>query len=538
MIRRFHALLALALLLAVSSTAVAQPPAPPPPAAASPAAVRPPAAPPADLDAYVTRVMQAFEVPGVAVTVVKSGQVLIARGYGVRELGKPTPVDGRTLFGIASNTKIMTAAALATLVDEGKLQWDAPVVRYLPWFQMWDPYVTRELTIRDLLVHRSGLGLGAGDLLWWPASTYNRREIAERLRFIRPATSFRSAYAYDNVLYLVAGEVIQAISGQSWEDFVEGRILRRVGMNGSNVRHSAAAAGGNVATPHAPVDGKVRPVKPFDSDNTNPAGGVNSSAEDMARWLAVFLARGKLPDGTQVFSENSWRQLTMPVTPIAPSPPPPELAPLRANFLGYALGLATVDYRGQKVLLHTGGLPGYVSRVMMFPDLDLGIAVLTNQEAGEAFDAIAYRIADHFLQAPAHDWLAAYQAVQRRQAGAVDEADRKARTARNAASRPSLPLARYAGKYVDEWYGEIAIEEQDGALRIRFTKTPLLQGTLEHWQYDSFVARWDDRELRADAFVTFALNPDGSIDQAKMRAVSASTDFSFDFHDLLLKPVR
>ena len=537
MIRRFRPVLAPALLLAVSATAVAQLPAPPAPAA-SPLAVRSPAAPPADLDAYVARVMQAFEVPGIALTIVKSGQVLVAKGYGVRELGKPAPVDGRTLFGIASNTKIMTAAALATLVDEKKIEWDAPVVRYLPWFQMWDPYVTRELTVRDLLVHRSGLGLGAGDLLWWPASTYNRREVAERLRFIRPATSFRSAYAYDNVLYLVAGEVIEAISGQSWEDFVEARILRRLGMNGSNVRHSAAAAGGNVATPHAPVDGKVRPVKPFQSDNTNPAGGVNSSAEDMARWLIVFLAHGKLPDGSQLFSEDSWRQLTMTVTPLAPAAPPPELAPLRANFRGYALGLGTADYRGQKVLLHTGGLPGYVSRVMMFPDLELGIAVLTNQEAGEAFESVAYRVADHFLQAPAHDWLAAYQAVQRRQAGAVDEADRNAQTARNAASRPSLPLARYAGKYVDEWYGEIAIEEQNGGLRIRFTKTPLLQGKLEHWQYDSFVARWDDRELRADAFVTFALNPDGSIDQVKMRAVSSSTDFSFDFHDLLLKPVR
>jgi CubicO group peptidase (beta-lactamase class C family) len=527
MIRRFYPLLALALLLAVSGGAVAQPSGPPPAAA-----------PPADLDAYVARVMQAFEVPGIALTVVKGGHVLVANGYGVRELGKPAPVDGRTLFGIASNTKIMTAAALATLVDEGQLQWDAPVVRYLPWFQMWDPYVTRELTIRDLLVHRSGLGLGAGDLLWWPASTYSRREIAGRLRFIRPATSFRSAYAYDNVLYLVAGEVIEAVSKQSWEEFVEARILRRVGMLGSNVRHSAAAAGGNVATPHARVDGKVRPVKPFASDNTNPAGGVNSSAEDMARWLTVFLARGKLPDGSRLFSENAWRQLTMPVTPIDPGQPPAELAPLRTNFLGYALGLVTADYRGQKVLRHTGGLPGFVSRVMMFPDLELGISVLTNQESGEAFDAIAYRIADHYLQAPPFDWLTANQALQKRAAGQVEEADRKARTARHAASRPSLPLARYAGKYADEWYGEIMIEEQDGGLRIRFAKTPLLQGKLEHWQYDSFVARWDDRELRADAFVTFALNPDGSIDQVKMRAVSSSTDFSFDFHDLLLKPVR
>jgi CubicO group peptidase (beta-lactamase class C family) len=316
----------------------------------------PPAAPPPDLDAYVQRVMRTFEVPGVALSVVKDGRVIVAKGYGVRKLGEPAAVDARTLFGIASNTKLFTATALGLLVEEGKIEWDAPVVRYLPAFQMWDPYVTRELTVRDLLVHRSGLGLGAGDLLWWPASTYDRKEVARRLRFIRPATSFRSAYAYDNVLYLVAGELIEAISGQSWEDFVSARILAKVGMTGSNVRHSAAAAGGNVAVPHAPIDGVVRPITPFDSDNTNPAGGINASADDIARWLIVQLARGKLPDGSRLFSEATSRQLTTMVTPMPIGNPPPELEALRPNFQGYALGLVVLDYRGQKALVHTGGL--------------------------------------------------------------------------------------------------------------------------------------------------------------------------------------
>src|SRR5262245_27924437 len=205
-----------------------------------------PSTPPADLDAYVARAMKTFEVPGLALTIVKDGQTVVAKGYGVRKLGEPTPVDSRTLFGIASNTKLFTATALGLLVEEGKIEWDAPVVRYLPGFQLWDPYVTRELTVRDLLVHRSGLGLGAGDLLWWPASTYDRKEIARRLRFIQPVASFRTAYAYDNVLYLIAGEVIETMSGQSWEDFVRSRILAKVGMTGSNVRHSAAASSGNI----------------------------------------------------------------------------------------------------------------------------------------------------------------------------------------------------------------------------------------------------------------------------------------------------
>src|SRR5262249_21952808 len=205
-----------------------------------------------------------FEVPGLALTVVKDGKVAVAKGYGVRRLGDPAPVDSKTLFGIASNTKVFTATALGLLVEERKIEWDAPVVRYLPWFPMWDPYVTREMTVRDLLVHRSGLGLGAGDLLWWPPSTYDRKEIARRLRFIKPATSFRSAYAYDNVLYSVAGEVIEAVSGQSWEDFVGSRILAKVGMTTSSVRHSAAAAAGRrTAPPHAPIHRPVQPRPPL-----------------------------------------------------------------------------------------------------------------------------------------------------------------------------------------------------------------------------------------------------------------------------------
>ncbi len=508
-------------------------------AAAAPAQQVPAAPiPAADLDAYVARVMKAFDVPGLALAIVKDDAVVVARGYGVRRMGEPAPVDGKTLFGIASNTKVFTATALGLLVEQGKLRWDAPVIDYLPWFLLYDPYVTRELTIRDLLVHRSGLGLGAGDLLWWPPSTYNRKEIASRLRYIKPATSFRSAYAYDNVLYLVAGEVIEAVGGQSWEDFVGSRILARVGMTSSNVRHSAAAGGGNVASPHARVDGTVKPVAPFDSDNTNPAGGINSCAEDMAKWLRLLLNEGRLADGSRLFSASTWRQISTSVTPEPNNPPPPELPALRTNFRGYALGLEARDFKGLRVLTHTGGLPGYVSRVLMIPDLKLGVAVLTNQESGEAFDAIAYAVADAYAGGARTDWLSGYEKIRARNEAAIADADRKTATARNVASKPSLPLAAYAGTYRDAWYGDIAIALEGDRLVIRFTKTPALVGDLEHWQYDTFVARWRDRELRADAFVTFALNPDGTIDQAKMRAVSPATDFSFDFQDLLLRPVR
>jgi CubicO group peptidase (beta-lactamase class C family) len=496
-----------------------------------------PAAPPA-VDALVTRAMQSFDVPGVSLAVVKDGQVVVARGYGRRKLGEATAVDARTRFGIGSNTKVFTATALGILVDEGKVRWDARVIDYLPWFQLSDPYVTREMTVRDLLVHRSGLGLGAGDLLWWPRSTYDRHEIARRLRYLPLATSFRSAYAYDNVLYLIAGEVIETVSGQTWEEFVESRILARVGMKTSTVRHSDAARSGNVAAPHAPVDGKVRPIAPFDSDNTNPAGGINSNADDMARWLLVLLADGRLADGSALIQPATARQLATLVTPIAIGNPPPELAEARPDFNGYGLGLFLRDYRGVKVVTHSGGLPGYVSLVTMVPSRGLGIAVLTNQESSAAMQSISNQIVDSYLGAPEKDWIAAYEAVDRRNRAANASATASTTAARDTTSRPSLALDNYTGRYRDGWYGDMTISRGGNGLTIAFSHTPSLSGTLEHWQHDTFVARWTDRELRADAFVTFALTPEGGIDSVRMRAVSPETDFSFDFQDLLFRPVK
>jgi len=520
--RRRSCMVAVALLPALTSPLSAQRPAPPP-----------------DLDAYVAEVLEAFQVPGIALSIVKDGEVVTARGYGKRALGQAAPVDAETRFGIASNTKAFTATALALLVEEGKVGWDRPVIDYLPWFRLSDPYVTAQLTVRDLLVHRSGLGLGAGDLLWWPASAYDRKEIVRRLRHIPLATGFRTAYAYDNVLYLVAGEVIEAVSGQTWEDFVRTRILEPVGMGGAAVRHSAALADGNVATPHAEVEGTVRAVQPFTSDNTNPAGGIMAGAADMARWLIVQLDSGRIrSSGRRLFSAQTTRELWTLVTPMPIGMPSPALAPQRAEFNGYALGFQVRDYRGHKLVMHTGGLPGYVSRVVMVPQLKLGVAVLTNQESGAAFDAIAYRILDHYLAAPAHDWLAAYRSLAQAAATRMAAAEQSARAARDSLSRPSLALDAYAGTYRDPWYGDVAIERQGSGLVIRMVPTPGMVGELVPWQHDSFLARWHDRELRADAFVTFALGPDGGIREVRMTPASPAVDFSFDFQDLRLTPVR
>jgi CubicO group peptidase (beta-lactamase class C family) len=496
------------------------------------------AAAPADLDTYAARVLKEFEVPGIAVAIVKDG-VATTRGYGVRKLGEPTPVDENTLFGIASNTKAFTAAALAILADEGKLNWDDPVIKHLPQFAMHDPYVTREMTVRDLLTHRSGLGLGAGDLLWWPPSDYSREEIVYRLRFIKPATSFRSRYAYDNVLYLVAGQVIQAVSGKTWDNFVKERIFNPLSMARSNTSVTAIRQGDNFATPHGVVEGRVQPVVLTAMDNTGPAGSINSCVTEMARWVTVQLNRGAGPgnNSQRLFSERQSREMWSAQTILPVNDPPPQLAALRTNFAAYGLGWGLTEYRGHKVVSHTGGLPGYVSRVTLVPDLKLGIVVLTNQEAGGAFQAMTYHILDHFMSAPATDWISVFRQLAQQGEARAAEAEKQQTAARARDSRPSLAVEKYAGRYRDQWYGDVTITMENGKLVLKFTRTPALTGELEHWQYDTFIVRWKDRSLKADAFVTFSLKPNGNIEQMKMQAVSTLTDFSFDFQDLLFAPV-
>lgn len=492
--------------------------------------------PPPAFEAYVTAVLERFDVPGAAVVIVKDGQVVSAKGYGVKQLGTTDRVDEFTQFGIASNTKIITATALALLVEGGKLEWDAPVIRYLPWFAMHDPWVTRELTVRDLLVHRSGLGLGAGDLLWWPPSTYNRREIAERLRFIEPVTSFRSAYAYDNVLYTVAGEVIEAVSGQTWEAFVTSRILAPVGMTHSGLRHGAMMQNANISHTHALVNDTLQEVPPFASANTNPAGGVMSGAADMAKWVIVQLDSGRINTTTRLYRPQSATQLWRIITPLGTGTGAPGFRHLGARFNGYALGMGVRDYRGQQMLSHTGGLPGFVSIVAMLPEQRLGVVVLTNAET-PAMYPIVWHVFDHYLGVNAiPDYLTFYGTNYDNSLEQTRRALSQAAAARDSTSTPSLPLERYAQTYTDRWYGDIAVEMENGKLVIRFTKSPSLVGDMVHWQHDTWAVRWRDRTLRADAYITFSLDATGKIREARMVPESDAVDFSYDFQDLVLVP--
>jgi CubicO group peptidase (beta-lactamase class C family) len=472
--------------------------------------------------------------------------VVMEQGYGLRELGKGDKVDADTLFAIASNTKAFTAAALQQLAEQGKLDMDDRVIEHLPWFRMSDAYVTHEMRIRDLLAHRSGLSLGAGDLLYWPPTSYTTKEVVERLARVPIRNSFRAGYAYDNILFAVATLVIEQASGQRYADYVRTHIFEPVGMDESLIDKTYLKPGMDVATGHAKADFKdLEPVPPMAWLNDPGAGGIYSSAHDLAKWMNVQLAGGQLPttgaDGKpqRLFSEKSQHEMWSMLTPIQINKPPvPELAPLTPGFFGYGESWFLSDYRGRKLVWHTGGWPGMVSRVTLVPELKLGVVVLTNAESGAAFNAITYRVLDAYLNPDKKtDWVAVYDKAVRHAQAKADDSMARHEAARDKGSKPSLPLAGYAGTYRDPWYGEVVVSREGGKLRMRFSRTPQLVGTMTPWQHDTFTVRWDDRTLNADAFVTFALDEDGHVREARMEPISPLTDFSFDFQDLRLAPV-
>jgi CubicO group peptidase (beta-lactamase class C family) len=495
--------------------------------------------PPPDLDAWVARAMAAFDVPGIAVGIVKDGKVVVAKGYGVRTLGEPGPVDERTLFGIASNTKAFTATALGILVDEEKVSWDDPVTKHLPAFAVHDPWVTRELIVRDTLSHRSGLGLGAGDLLFWPDTDRTREDVLRQSRFIRPASSLRSRYAYNNLMFVVAGEVVRAAGGVSYDEFVRSRIFGPLGMGDTRFGNDGLPRDANLASPHSKgwrVDGPLTPV-PYTQDRTwAAAAGIRSNVVDLSKWVLAQLAKGQGPAGARLWSETVANELWSVHTPQRPSEPPPALRASRANFAGYGLGFGLRDVAGRKVVSHGGALVGMVTTIAMVPDERLGVIVLTNQEEGGAFSSIVHHVFDHYFGRSPTDWIAAFREQRTEMLRKAWEAEAQAARDRRADSRPSLPLDAYAGDYEDAWYGKVTIAKEGERLVLRMTHSPTLVAELGHWQHDTFRAVFREKTT-PDAYVTFALDHAGRIARVSMVPCSSLADFSFDYQDLDLRPV-
>jgi CubicO group peptidase (beta-lactamase class C family) len=485
--------------------------------------------------------MHTFEAPGMAVAIVEGGRTY-TRGYGVRKMGDAAEVDEHTTFPIGSNTKAFTSAALAILVDRGKLNWKDRVIDRLPGFEMYDAYASHEMTLLDLLTHRSGLGLGEGDLMFVPATTRSRADIVHALRYLQPATSFRSVFAYDNVLYTVAGQVIEAVSGERWEDFIRKEIFEPVGMRDSAV--SYAGQGSDRVEPHARTSEAIRGMGPqrvlpagHEGDAAAPAGSIYASAADMARWLRVQLSHGALEGEKRLFSEESSKEMWTPQTIVPIRPFPSAVAQIQPNFEDYALGFFIQDYRGHQIITHSGAVLGGLSALVIVPEKNVAFAVMINSEDSGARWSVFYHLLDYYLGLPPTDWSAQFKkALDSLHTTAMNSlrAAQKEQSARSDRG-PSLPLASYAGVYHDPWYGTATISSGDGGLRIRFDATPGMEGPLEHVQYDTFRTHWTDRDIE-DAYVSFALDPGGSIDSVRLRAVSPAADFSFDYQDLHFIP--
>ncbi|QIB65086.1 serine hydrolase [Kineobactrum salinum] len=491
------------------------------------------------IDQVIARAMDTFQVPGMAVSIVYQGELYYADGHGILEIDHEGKVDSDTLFQIGSVAKAFTAATLALLVDDGALDWDAPVIDYLPEFRMYDPWVTREFTIRDLLTHRSGLPLGAGDLLMFPEGKTTRDEIIYALRHLKPSSSFRSQFDYDNLLYIVASEVVTRVAEMPFEEFLEQRLLQPLGMNDCRATRDRVPDSASTATPHLLIDGKLQITSGGIGSVSAGAGGINCSADSMARWMAFLLDEGRTADGEQLLSTAQYQQLVSPVTLTAPPPYMREHA--GSHLSAYALGWGVSTFYGQPLLSHGGGLWGMTTFIALLPEQELAVFASNNQMS-VAPRAVVNELLDRFLaeQTPqaGKDWIAiSEQVMQERQDSGEDEVAR-AMAERNADSEPSLPLEAYTGRYRDPWYGDIRIvQEDDGKLWFYSGRNEPLQGPLEHFQYDTFIARWTDRQLMADAYVSFSLSPAGRIERIRMKAVSPNTDFSFDFHDLDLRRV-
>lgn len=482
-----------------------------------------------EIDEYAAKALRDWNVPGAAIAIVKDDKVIFAKGYGVRERGKPAPVDERTLFAVASNSKAFTAAALAILVDEGKIKWDDPVTKYLPEFQLYDPYVTRELTVRDLLSHRSGLATFGGDLLWYESS-YDRKEILRRIRYLKPTSSFRSRYGYQNIMFLAAGEIVAVVTGKSWDEFVRERFFVPLGMKTTNTSIRAFKAGDNVATPHNEVDGKLRVIRYGNVDAAGGAAAINSNVAEMAEWLRLQLGRGKY-QGKQIFSGAVAHQMWTPHTIIPISEQAQKFNPTR-HFNAYGLGWFLSDYHGRKVASHGGGLDGMISQVGLMPEENLGVVVLTNSETPYASFMVS-KIFDLFLNVPKRDWSAEFLARTKAAKDSAAAEEKKIERERVPDTKPSLGLEKYAGSYTGEMFGEAKIELENGRLIIRLVPSSNFVGDLEHWQYDTFRVKWRDSVVYPfpKGFITFTLNARGQVDEMKIDVPNPD----FDFKELELK---
>ncbi|MFT2007064.1 serine hydrolase [Pontibacter sp. 13R65] len=479
----------------------------------------------AALDTYYQQALKDWDVPGMAIAIVKNDSVIFAKGYGVLNAKTSGQVDANTVFGIASNTKAYTAAALGILVDEGKLNWDDPVTKYLPYLQLYDPFVTKSLNIKDLLSHRAGFKTFSGDLLWYH-TTYSRREILERAKYLEPVYGFRDGYGYSNLMFIAAGEVIEAVTGKTWEAFIQERFFSPLGMQNSYTSVNQLTGKSNVASPHA-FDDKGKPVpttiRPW--DNWNPAAGIFTSVNQQAQWMRLQLNRGTYK-GNRIFSEEASHTMWTAHNPLPVASQSEHIFP-STHFQAAGLGWMMSDYEGRKVINHGGGHEGMNSRTVLVPEENLGVVVLTNSMSSIMTPLANYTIDKLFGKEEGRDWSRFYLDLIARNKQAEKEAEANAQKAKKQKGKPTMSLQAYTGTYNSPLYGNAAVSLQNGKLSVRLAPAPTLGGTLKHWQHDIFELEWVNQyALLTPTRVRFLIGEDGKI--GGMRLDANNPDFHFD----------
>lgn len=490
------------------------------------------------LDSMIQATLTTFDVPGISVGVLKDGNIVYAKGHGIRSMTNKKDMNENTLVGVASNSKGFTCFALAMLIDEGKLNWDDKVRKHIPEFQLHDPWVTQEFTVRDLVTHRSGLGLGAGDLMFFPeGNDFNVNDIIGNVKHLKPESSFRSEFKYNNNMFIIAGEVLKRVSGMTWEAFIETKIMKPVGMNYSKASYNRVTDKSNIIDAHTRADGKVIQIPHDWSDTANPAGGIVSNVKDMLTWAEFLMNDAVTSDGKRLLSERQFHELWQLQTPLRVG----KNDWYNSNFRGYGLGWFVTDVKGgHKQVYHTGGLIGTVTQFTMIPDLDLAIVVLTNQMVGSAFNAITNTIKDSYLGYDNRNWLLRYGNRHKRYMTYNDSI----KTAvyykvERAKKDKSLPKpSQIVGTYTDHWFGDVTISHDGNRYAITCKRSPYLFGELLPYSHTTYVAKWNNRSYDADVFVRFQFDETGTATGATMKYIAPITDFSFDFHDLNLKKTK
>ncbi len=485
------------------------------------------------LDAYFTEAHQDWDIPGMAIGIIKDGEVILAKGYGVLEVGKEEPVDANTLFAIASNTKAFISASLALLVDRGAISWDDTVVDHLPYFRMYDDFVTQHTTIRDLLCHRAGLGTFSGDVIWYK-SNYPGEELVKRVAELPAAYDFRAGYGYSNLMFITAGEVIKAVTGQPWDAFVKEHFFGPLKMDRTITSTDELEKMSNVATPHKHkrMYGKNEPIEWVNWDNMGAAGGIISSVNDMLNWVQLQIDQGRW-EGEPLISADRQIDYWTPHNSYRLSSNARRNYPMR-HFSGYGLGWGVFDYDGRFVASHSGGYDGMFSRVAIMPEERLGIVVLTNSMKSIS-NAIMYYTFDRFLGRDLRDWSGEGLENYLRGKEEHEEWLDNLRTQRLAGTQPGLPLSDYTGFYRCERYGEIEVEIEDGQLKLDFKPAPDLAATLEHWHFNTFEIKWEKEHAWFDfGTVQFVLDNNGGVEGIEFDV----PNYDIFFHEIKARKVK